>query len=265
MHYCQMIYLKLICILNRGSNKTILGYAMKERAEFSKSKLKNMFLKFLLELRTGGKMCHYSNNTSSIVSKWMDEYFEVRLNPIERQRLFEGIDELRNANLICQDYEQGPSFVVLTAKGEKIAKEEKDPEVYGVQLQEIIRDRELLSTCLDSFDTGKYDTAIFSAFRLVEEKIRKKAELDENHLGVNLVTEALHPEKGLLVISQCKVKSEQEGIYNLFKGAIAFFKNPPSHREVKYEDPLTAIKVIGFAELLLQAISTAQTSAQLAD
>jgi uncharacterized protein (TIGR02391 family) len=200
---------------------------MKERAEFSKSKLKNMFLKVLLELRPGGKLDGHPNNTSTIVSAWMDEYFNIQLTDSERQKLFEGIDELRSANLICQDYEQGPSFVVLTAKGEKLAAEGKDPDVYGVQLQEVVRNQELLSGCLDSFDVGKYDTAIFSAFRLVEEKLRTKAELDENHLGVNLVTEALHPEKGLLFIPQCKVKSEKEGIYNLFKGAIAFFKNPP--------------------------------------
>ena len=232
---------------------------MKERAEYSKNRLKNMFLKLLLELRPGGKMDDHGNNTSSIVGAWMDEYFDVQLTQNERQRLFEGIDELRSANLICQDYEQGPSFVVLTAKGEKLAEEGKDPDVYGVQLQEVVKDGELLSTCSDSIDIGEYETA------RAEEKIRRKAELDENYLGINLVNKALHPEKGLLVITQCKVKSEQEGIYNLFKGAIAFFKNPASHRKVKYEDPLTAIKIIAFAELLLQIISTAQINAQLAD
>jgi uncharacterized protein (TIGR02391 family) len=237
---------------------------MKERTEFSKHKLKNLFLEFLYELRPGGKMDHHTNNVNAIVESWIDEYSKIQLTENERQKLSEGVNELRNANLICQDYKQGPNFVVLTQKGKKLVEDGKEVDLYGVQLQEVVRNDELLSVCLDNFETGKFDTAVFSAFRLVEEKIRKKAELDENHLGVTLVTEALHPEKGLLFIPQCRVKSEQEGIYNLFKGAIAFFKNPISHREVKYEDPLTTIRIIGFAEFLLQIILNAQTKSQFA-
>lgn len=77
--------------------------------------------------------------------------------------------------------------------------------------------------------------------------------------GVSLITKALHPDKGVLSIPQCKLPSEQEGVYNLFKGAIAFFKNPSSHRSINYEDPLTAIEIIAFAERLLKLLSTAQT------
>ena len=36
-----------------------------------------MFLKVLLELRPGGKLDYRSNNTSSIVSAWMNEYFNI--------------------------------------------------------------------------------------------------------------------------------------------------------------------------------------------
>jgi hypothetical protein len=54
------------------------------------------------------------------------------------------------------------------------------------------------------------------------------------------------------------VPHEQEGAYNLFKGAIALFKNPSSHRTVNYDDRLAVIQIIAFAELLLRIISTAQ-------
>ena len=219
-----------------------------------------MFLKVLLELRPGGKLDYRSNNTSSIVSAWMNEYFNVQLTDDERQKLSEGIDELRSANLICQDYEQGPSFVKLTGKGEKLAEEGKDPDVHGVQLQEIIKDDKIISRCLDDFDSGKYENAVFSAFKLVEEEIRVKANLDEKDYGVSLITKALHPSKGVLSIPQCKLSAEQEGVYNLFKGAVAFFKNPSSHRSVNYEDPLTAIEILAFAELLLKILLTAQAS-----
>jgi uncharacterized protein (TIGR02391 family) len=230
----------------------------RRRPEFSKSKLKNMFLKVLLELRPGGKLDYRSNNTSSIVSAWMNEYFNIQLTEDERQKLFEGIDELRSANPICQDYEQGPSFVKLTAKGKTLAIEEKDPDVHGVQLQEIIKNGKIISTCQDDFDSGKYEKAIFSAYKLVEEEVRVKAGLSESDYGVSLITKALHPDKGVLSIPQCKLVNEQEAVYNLFKGALGFFKNPSSHRTVNYNEPLITIEILAFAELLLKILSTAQ-------
>lgn len=217
-----------------------------------------MFLKLLLELRPGGKLDDHSNNTNAIVSAWMDEFYNVQLTDNERRKLFEAIDELRSANLICQDYNQGPSFVILTEKGEKVAEEGRDPDVHGVQLQDVIKDDKIISVCLDDFDSGKYENAIFAAFKLIEEEVRKKAGLSPSDYGVDLITNALHPTKGKLSIPQCKQPGEQEGVYNLFKGAIAFFKNPSSHRTVKYDDSSTTIEILAFAELLLKILSTAQ-------
>jgi uncharacterized protein (TIGR02391 family) len=82
--------------------------------------------------------------------------------------------------------------------------------------------------------------------------------LTEKDYGISLITKALHPDKGVLSIPQCKLPAEQEGVYNLFKGAIAFFKNSSSHRTINYEDPLIAIEIIAFADLLLKILSTAQ-------
>jgi len=70
----------------------------------------------------------------------------------------------------------------------------------------------------------------------------------------------------LLEIQKCQKNAdsnracmhEQEGVYNLFKGAIAFFKNPSSHRTINYDNKLVAIEIIALAELLLQILSTAQ-------
>jgi len=111
---------------------------------------------------------------------------------------------------------------------------------------------------LDSFKDDRYEDAIFSAFKLVEEEVRNKAGLGPSDIGEQLMTKALHHSTGKLIIPSCKLPHEQEGVYNLFKGAIALFKNPSSHRTVNYDDRLAVIQIIAFADLLLKLISTAE-------
>jgi hypothetical protein len=43
---------------------------------------------------------------------------------------------------------------------------------------------------------------------------------------------------------------------NLFQGAIGVFKNPPSHRQVDYADPILASEVVLLADLLLRLLDT---------
>lgn len=111
---------------------------------------------------------------------------------------------------------------------------------------------------MDSFKDDRYEDAIFSAFKLVEEEVRNKAGLGPSDIGEQLMTKALHHSTGKLIIPSCKLPHEQEGVYNLFKGAIALFKNPSSHRTVNYDDRLAVIQIIAFADLLLKLISTAE-------
>lgn len=118
-------------------------------------------------------------------------------------------------------------------------------------------DKELLHKCLNPFNDGDYETAIFSAYKFVEEKVRTISGASLGDIGVDLMTKALHPERGRLLINTCKLPAEQEGVYNLFKGSIAFFKNPSSHRTVNYEDKIVTIQIISFADLLLKILSLA--------
>jgi hypothetical protein len=44
----------------------------------------------------------------------------------------------------------------------------------------------------------------------------------------------------------------------LFWGALGVFKNPPSHRQVEFDDPTLASEVIFLADLLLRLLDRAE-------
>lgn len=225
---------------------------------YSKNQLKRMFLRVLYEIQYG-KMDRFSNDINTIIRAWMNEYFEVELTEEEIQYTFEVIPELKISGLIAQDASQDSEvFQVLTQKGREVVEKQQDPDVYGLQLEQVIKNTDILSRCLEIFNADRYEEAIFSAYKLVEEEVRNKAGLDPSDYGIPLMTKALHPDRGKLIIPSCRLRNEQEGVYNLFKGAIAFFKNPSSHRTVNYDSKLVAIEIIALAELLLQILSTAQ-------
>lgn len=49
-------------------------------------------------------------------------------------------------------------------------------------------------------------------------------------------------------------RGEQQARMALYWGAIGMFKNPSSHRQVDYEDPVLASEVILLADLLLRLL-----------
>ena len=67
-----------------------------------------------------------------------------------------------------------------------------------------------------------------------------------------MINEAFNPTTRKLVATTCEVMAEQEGVQNLFRGTMSFFKNPSSHRTVDYNDRQVAIQVIAFAEASVQ-------------
>jgi len=72
------------------------------------------------------------------------------------------------------------------------------------------------------------------------------------------MSKAFSPSVGKLIIPTYRLPAEQEGIHSLFRGAIAVFKNPSSHRTINYESRFMVLQTIVVAELLLDIVSTAQ-------
>jgi len=114
----------------------------------------------------------------------------------------------------------------------------------------------IVEKCATFYALGEYDSAVFHAFRVVEEQLRKKLGAAATDFGLLLVSAAFGQKDPKLWVSD--VSAEQEAIHALFRGAIGAFKNPLSHRSVGYSDSQRVLELLAFASLLLRIIDEAK-------
>jgi uncharacterized protein (TIGR02391 family) len=110
-----------------------------------------------------------------------------------------------------------------------------------------------------AFLRGKYDTAIFEAFREVEVEVRAAGGYQATDIGVGLMRSAFKPASASGVSNPGPLTdltlpiAEQEAMMALFAGAIGMYKNPQSHRHVPTNGQ-DAAEVIVFASHLLRLV-----------
>lgn len=114
----------------------------------------------------------------------------------------------------------------------------------------------LSDACEELFVSGRFDDAIFNAFKLVEDRVRRMAEVDPEDIGVGLISKTMKPTDPILVLSD--ITSEQEAAHSLFRGAIGLFKNPHSHRFVNERSAERSFEALAFASLLLRHLDEAR-------
>ncbi|WP_194828538.1 TIGR02391 family protein [Nocardia sp. XZ_19_231] len=119
----------------------------------------------------------------------------------------------------------------------------------------------LLDSARSNFAMGDYETASFAAMKAVEVEVRRVAELPNELLGVNLMRKAFSPKDGLLRDPAAE-GGEQQATADLFAGAIGAFKNPASHRTVRFDDPFEAAEILQLADLLLRIVRRAERRTQ---
>ena len=100
---------------------------------------------------------------------------------------------------------------------------------------------------------GELDVAVLIAFRTVEEAVRAAGKFSDKDIGVTLMRDAFKPGSGPLA-DRAQPHGEQDGLMQLFAGAMASYKNPHSHRTVNLTDAREAQEMVVLATHLLRIV-----------
>jgi uncharacterized protein (TIGR02391 family) len=106
------------------------------------------------------------------------------------------------------------------------------------------------------FVLGEFAAAALVAMREVEIAVRERGGFGDTVVGADLMNKAFGTDGPLADLSA--PKAERDGMRALFQGAISVFKNPASHRQVQYEDPVQAAEIVLLADLLLRMLDAAE-------
>ncbi len=108
-----------------------------------------------------------------------------------------------------------------------------------------------------SLARGELDTAVFFAFRTVEERVRNAGNYSSTDIGVKLMRKAFNPDDGPLT-DLGQPKPERESLMHFFAGSIGSYKNPHSHRTINIEDQNEAQEMVLLASHLLRIVDYRQ-------
>ena len=119
----------------------------------------------------------------------------------------------------------------------------------SVQPQQVVLHPDIQTRCWNSYTQGDYDNAILNATKAIEIAVRKKAQLPNEVVGIDVINLAFSPKNTLLQYSS--IKAEQEGMMSLLRGLIQVYKNPQSHRFVGIQDDSECLGILLLCSSLL--------------
>ncbi len=152
----------------------------------------------------------------------------------------------------------GIGFTFITRLGQRVLDDPHGLERtraqarLDVEIHPAIRDR-----IRSQFLLGDYELAAIAAHKEVEVRVRKLGHLPNSLVGKQLVTAAFR--EGGPLRDPSMESGESDALLALFVGAVGVFRNPVSHREVRYEDATEASEVILVADLLLRILDRVES------
>jgi hypothetical protein len=116
---------------------------------------------------------------------------------------------------------------------------------------------------LDLFDmftlgsqADRFDTVVMEATKILEDRLRRTANLDASYDGLKLVSAALGGAAPVLRLSSHA--GEQEAAHALFRGVFGFVRNPFHHRLVGTVAPQRVVQLLGTIDYLLYMLDNVQ-------
>lgn len=162
--------------------------------------------------------------------------------------------DLRNRGYIFDV--NGEHYYELTEAGREALSSGYYKTSAGKRLIEFISDSRVLEVSGQAFDGGRFPDSVFLAAKMLEVLIRNKAALAPEVIGKDVVIDAFSPQRGKLIVPMCETESEKEGVLCLFKGVIAFLKNPESHRYTDWITHEVAVKALQTIEFSLKLVDS---------
>lgn len=110
----------------------------------------------------------------------------------------------------------------------------------------------VLQNAFSLFMSGKYDSAVFQAFKDVEIAVRNASNI-KGAIGVKLMREAFRPDPPGPLLLQEDLEEEPQALHTLFAGAIMACRNPVGHKNVGL-NPKESAQLLIFASYLLSLV-----------
>ena len=171
------------------------------------------------------------------------------------KRLMEAWVWLEREGLVAPMPGQNDTWMYVTERGSKIVTAENFAAYRQASLFPGHFDPVLVRMVRPLFLRGDYETAVFRALKEVEVRVRAKGIFTNDDFGVDLMKKAFGPNGPLT--DKNAPKAEQDRVRELFTGALGAFKNPTSHREVRFDNPAEVIDVLSLANQLLRIVDRA--------
>lgn len=176
------------------------------------------------------------------------------------QACAEAWDWLYINGFIGQHADRDAGWFTLTRNGREAAKPGAFAQwVADQELPESMLQADLKGNALPLYRQGRFDTAVFEAFKTLEVAIRDAAGFGHDLVGVPLVSRAFSVEDGPLTDTATE-KGERVALLNLMAGAIGSYKNPHSHRRVEIT-AAEAREMLLLASHLLRIVAARRKSA----
>ena len=124
----------------------------------------------------------------------------------------------------------------------------------------LIQDEELLGRCADLLLARKhFDRPINQATLVLEDRIRKKAQLTNKLVGENLVNNAFNEElkKTVLQVSSAD-PDDQRGFTQILRGMVPTFRHKTHHHVTTNFSRYDAMRVCCFIDVLLRVVDNSQ-------